>query len=42
MVGGPFPQQHPYEVLITFGSWNNQQLAGVTTAGENVFWNRQG
>ena len=42
MVGGPFPQQHPYGVLITFGSWNNQQLAGVTTAGENVFWNRQG
>jgi hypothetical protein len=42
MVGGPFPQQYPYGVLITFGSWNNQQLAGVTTAGENVFWNRQG
>ena len=20
----------------------NQQMAGVTTAGENVFWNRQG
>jgi CHAT domain-containing protein len=42
MVGGPFPQQYPYGVLITFGSWNNQQMAGVTTAGENVFWNRQG
>lgn len=42
MISGPFPQQYPYGVLITFGSWNNQQLAGVTTAGENVFWNRQG
>jgi CHAT domain-containing protein len=42
MVGGPVPQQYPYGVLITFGSWNNQQLAGVTTGGENVFWNRQG
>jgi CHAT domain-containing protein len=42
MVGGPFPQQYPYGVLIRFGSWNNQQLAGVTAVGENVFWNRQG
>jgi hypothetical protein len=42
MAGGPFPQHYPYGVLITFGSWNNQQMARVTTAGENVFWNRQG
>ena len=42
VVSGPFPQRYLYGVLITFGSWNNQQLIGVTTGGENVLWNRQG
>jgi hypothetical protein len=41
IVGGSFSQQYPYEVVIAFGSWNYQQLAGITSASENVLWNRQ-
>jgi CHAT domain-containing protein len=41
IIDGPFPQQSPYGVNLTFGSWNSQQLVGMTTVGEQTLWTRQ-
>jgi len=41
IIDGPLPQQYPYAVTLIFGSWNYQQLVGITAAGEQTFWTRQ-
>jgi hypothetical protein len=38
----PWPQQYPYAVDVTFNSWDNLVLSGVTNVGETVIWRRQG
>jgi hypothetical protein len=38
----PWPQQYPYAVVVTFNSWDNFMLSGVTNVGETVIWRRQG
>jgi hypothetical protein len=37
----PWPQQYPYAVVVTFNSWDNLVLSGVTNVGETVIWRRQ-
>jgi CHAT domain-containing protein len=41
IIDGPFPQQSAYAVNLAFGSWNYQQLVGMTTVGEQTIWTRQ-
>lgn len=41
MTSMPFPQQGPYDVTVSFGSWSYPALVGVSSTGESVVWRRQ-
>jgi hypothetical protein len=40
-VAGLFPQQFPYEVIVTFASWSYGELIGSSSDGASVIWRRQ-
>ncbi len=40
-VTAPFPQQSPYNVIITFASWSYWELIGSASDGASVIWRRQ-